>query len=161
MNLKLLLNRNLPKTKIHIFLLLYSFFIYNFQKIRGDKILSNFFFRLGFITLYQTHLNLSVVNIVTLVGINGRRLTRNRKFVLWFKCLLLCICLIFCGFILVVLNSVIWAACCTLVLTVVSLSSLPFVKRNCFHSEMKGFPFPSCCPGLQPLQQKRLSLNTE
>lgn len=157
MNLKLLLNRNLPKTKIHIFLLLYSFFIYNFQKIRRDKILSNFFFRLG----YQTHLNLSVVNIVTLVGISGRRLPRNRKFVLWFKCLLLCICLIFCGFILVVLNSVIGAACCTLGLTVVSLSSLQFVKRNCFHSEMKGFPFPSCCPGLQPLQQKHLSLNAE
>lgn len=161
MNLKLLLNRNLPKMKIHIFLLLYSFFIYNFQKVRRDKILSNFFFRLGFITLYQTHLNLSVVNIVTLVGINGRRFTGNRKFVLWFKCLLLFICLIFCGFILVVLNSVIRAACCTLVLTVVFLSSLQFVKRNCFHFEMKGFPFPSCCPGMQPLQQKRLSLNTE
>ena len=42
-----------------------------------------------------------------------------------------------------------------------SMSSLQFVKRNCFHFEMKGFRFPSCCPCMQPLQQKLMSLNTE
>lgn len=53
------------------------------------------------------------------------------------------------------------ASCCTLDVTVASVSSLQFVKRNCFHFEMKGFRFPSCYPCMQPLQQKLMSLNTE
>ena len=60
---------------------------------------------------------------------------------------------------LVVLN--LRASRCTLVVTVASMSSLQFVKRNCFPFEMKGFRFPSCCPCMQPLQQKLMSLNTE
>ena len=85
--MKLLPNKNLPEIKIHIFLLLYPLFFISFSRRVGrNKILRTSFSIMGLL-LFIIFI-LSIVNILITLRINGKRRHRNRRFVVWLRCLL-------------------------------------------------------------------------
>lgn len=83
--MKLLPNKNLPEIKIHIFLLLYPRFFISFSRRVAEIKYWELLFQSW---VYYSLSCLSIVNILIMLRINGKRRHRNRKFVVWLRCLL-------------------------------------------------------------------------
>lgn len=139
-NLKFFCSSNLLGVKIFVWYYSQCFFILCFLK---DKILR------AFQILFIFILALGTVNIVVVLGVKYRRKQTELGIHSVAQALSgVCYCMWWVDW-----NSVLQAVCSTLGLTLASVSSSQLRERNCFHSEMKGLYFSSCCLFIWLLQQ--------